>query len=561
MRLKWFPAALVLLITIPLIFWACESEDLAEPNPNIYPETFISEISPGVTTLMAWYGTDVDGRVERFEYKWDDGEWVETATLSETFPVGDVTNPYADFEFADVDEQRTFYVRAIDNNEGTDHSPAMATMSPNTIRPETQILEGPMTGSVVGPDVKFKWDGVDKDGSIDGFEWTLDDVSSWTAVEEYVTEKLFIGLAEGGHVFYVRAVDDLGAVDQTPAQSAFEVASGFKPKLANLSPVSDGGGWFSGVDLALFWAASVDYYMGQLPTGAFSYAFDDSTNFDAAGGPLASGWMSSTSYTIPGANITDGDHVFYIKARDISGNVDYISIGFGAAPFAPTKDLLLLDDFSWTPGCYTAHADIATAIGTGFLNGVTYDTRDVDDEGASILTPALLGQYKAVIDYSDGGFNSSGSGNLFAAYAGAGGSLMLTGYNLVSFGAPSITTPFGIYGGIFGTFSFPSNGLTGVATGGMLETADLYLPVPAACAPRTAERVYADAANTEGIFVNDSPTGDNRSTSVVASMNSGGNYVILVGQSIAFWDQSDADVVTFGNRVMALFGVADTDNP
>ncbi|MEE9464084.1 MAG: hypothetical protein V3W14_00740, partial [Candidatus Neomarinimicrobiota bacterium] len=181
-------------------------------------------------------------------------------------------------------------------------------------------------------------------------------------------------------------------------------------------------------------------------------------------------------------------------------------------------------------------------------------------EGVGILTPALLGQYEALVVYTDGGYGSAGSGNLFAAYVGAGGNLMITGYSLLSFGAGTIMTPFGLYGGIFGTFSFTTDGLTGVATGGMIETDDLFLPVPAACVPRTAERIYSDQANTEEIFANHYAD-DTRSTGAVASMNSDGNYVFIIGQSIPFWDQDAADTKTFGNRVMALWGIPDTDNP
>ncbi|MCK5331955.1 MAG: hypothetical protein KAK01_11125 [Candidatus Marinimicrobia bacterium] len=561
MSLKAIFNTLLIILVIAAGFWGCESDELAQPNPNIRPESYISEVSPGVTTRISWYGSDVDGRVEQFEYRWDDGEWVITTVLSELFPCEDVTNPYADFEFVDLDDQHTFFVRAIDNNDQVDLSPAAATMFPRTTQPETQIVEGPMTGSVVGPDVRFAWLGVDQDGSVDGFEYALDDLNAWTTVEEYITEHTFYGLGQGAHIFYIRAVDDLGAVDNSPAQSAFVVASGFKPKLANLSPVADGGGWFSGVDLGLAWEASVDYYQGVLPSGAFTYALDDISGYDLTSAQLASGWGPNSSITISGSAIGDGDHTFYVKARDVSGNVDTMSISFGAAPFAPTQDVLLLDNFSWTPDSYADQDEIKSKIQSGFLNGVSVDLRDLDDEGAGILTPALLGQYSAVILYGDGGYNGSGSGNLFAAYAGAGGNLMLTGYNLASFDIASITVPFGIYNGIFGTFGFPSGGMTGQNdASGMIQTDDLFLPVPALDVPRDCERVYNDADNTETLFTNDPPQGDGRSIGVVASMNGGNNYVFVIGQSIPFWDQDATDTKTFGDRVMALWGITDSDN-
>ncbi len=567
MSLKWTLSTLLLVVIVSVCFFGCESDDLPEPLPNIRPETYISEVSPGVNTRISWYGTDVDGRAESFEYRWDDGDWVTTSDLSENFPSDDVTNPYADFGFTDLDDQHTFYVRAIDNNDQADLSPASAVMSPRTTVPETQITEGPMTGDVVGPDVRFAWLGVDADGSIEGFEYALDDLNSWTTVEEYITENTFYGLGEGAHTFYVRAVDDLGAVDASPAQSAFVVASGFKPQLNNTSPVSDGGGWFSGVDLALSWEASVEYYQGVLPTGAFCYALDDSTGYDATTAPLASGWLPNSSYTIPGTDISEGAHTFYIKAKDVSGNVDLLSISFSAAPFNPTNDLLLLDNFSWVPNSYADQDAINQAIADGFLHGVTFDTRDVDDEGAGILTPGLLGQYKAVVVVTDGGYSAADYGNLFAAYATAGGNLMLSGYYLVDFGAETIMEPFGLYGAIYGSGEYLSLGLTGVASGtdgSMIQTDDLYIPVPTADSPRICERIYTDQDNTEEIFYNDVDPSDaygaSRVTVALASMNSGGNYVVIAGQSLPFMDQTAADTQTFGNRLMALWGVTDTDN-
>ncbi len=546
------------VLVLSFAFWGCEADELDEPRPNVRPETFISELSAGVETRVSWYGTDSDGRIESFEYRWDGGTWVETTELSEIFPT-ESGAVYDDFKFVDLDEEKVFEVRATDNAGGTDQSPATATASAVTVSPETQILEGPSTGEVVGTDVRFVWDGVDPDGSIVGYEWTLDDPTAWNEVSDAITEHTFYLLGAGSHVFFVRAIDDLGAVDGTPAQSAFVVATGFVPKIENTSSLSDGGAWFSGLPVDFSWAANVTYYKGVLPDGAYSYSFNDGANFDLTSTPLASGWGSTASYSVAGDDLVPGSHTFYMKARDVSGNVDTMRIGFVAAAFAPTKDMLLLDNFNWTPCDYASHDAIATAISTGFLNGVTYDTEDLDVNGTGFLTPGNLGQYKSVVMYTDGGYNGSDFGGLFAAYATAGGNLMITGYYLANFGS-SILTPFGLYPSVFGSGAFTSTELTGDLDG-MIKTDDLVMPLPAGCATRPTERVYSDADNTEeGVFVNHYG-GDGRSVGAIASMNDGGNYVLIIGQSIAFWDQTDADVAEFGNRVSALFGIADTDNP
>ena len=467
MRLKWFPAALVLLITIPLIFWACESEDLAEPNPNIYPETFISEISPGVTTLMAWYGTDVDGRVERFEYKWDDGEWVETTTLSETFPVGDVTNPYADFEFANVDEERTFYVRAIDNNEGTDPSPAMATMSPNTIRPETQILEGPEFGKTYGPDLYFKWSGVDKDGSVVGFEYTMDNLHAWTYVDivdeggSPVGEKTFLDLGPGAHIFYVRSVDELGTVDQTPAQVAFNVATGYIPQLSSTSPIVDGGGWFADVDVSFSWEINVDYYNGQLPHGYATFALDDSTGFADDAANMQYGWRPGTSLDIDGGDLVAGNHKFYLKVRDTQGTVAKLSIGFSAAAYNPTKKVLVVNGIAplygaeieamFTDSVYWGGFNMADVyfwdlFGSSSSPGVaTIPTANYLGGGAAV-TPDILADFECVIWAGNSYSGDLAYWNLTPIYPFllAGGNVLLSARYSSDFFTPGLLSYAGI---------------------------------------------------------------------------------------------------------------------
>ncbi|MFC1546994.1 hypothetical protein ACFL5M_00565 [Candidatus Neomarinimicrobiota bacterium] len=568
MKLRTFisPIKVLLLLMATFALWSCEVETTGEPRANILPETYISEISPGVNTRVSWYGTDVDGRVETFEYSWDGGTWVETANLSEVFPVDDPTNPYTEFEFSDLDDSKVFSVRAMDDRGGTDLYPATATTSPNTIRPETQILEGPMTGEIVGPDMRFVWDGVDNDGTIDGFEWALDDVTDWTAVEEYVTEQLFLGLATGPHTFYVRAVDNFGAVDGSPAQSAFVTSSEVKPKIENLSTIQDEGAAFSGVAVGFEWIANVEWYKGILPTGAYSYALDDDTNFDGTAAPLASGWGTATTMDLTAAENVSGDHALFIKARDASGNVDTMRVNYLAAPFDPDKDLLLLDNFSWTPSSYADHAAVNAAIATGFLNGVTYDVIDLDGDGTGDLNPAVLGQYSSVVLVTDGGYNSADFASLFIAYAQAGGNLLITGYWLADLGSPLLYA-FGM-DGPYGTGSYTMEASTGSATGGYIETSDLEMPVPAADSPRICERIYTDWATTEAIFDNSlnvealNPTyAAVRPVCVIAEMNGGTNYALIFGQAVPFWDQANADTKTWGNRLMALWGVTDTDNP
>ena len=97
-----------------------------------------------------------------------------------------------------------------------------------------------------------------------------------------------------------------------------------------------------------------------------------------------------------------------------------------------------------------------------------------------------------------------------------------------------------------------------------IQTDDLAIPVTVGCEPRICERVYDNTATCEILFYNEVNVVDNnpgypaaRPIAVMETM-SNGNYAIIYGQSLPFLDQDHADTQTFGNRLMALWGVADS---
>ena len=455
-------------LAVSFVFWRCEVGTTGEPRPNTLPETYISEISPGVTTRVSWYGTDSDGRVESFKYKWDDGSWVATANLSETFPVDDPASPYADFKFADLDDQRTFYVQAIDDRNGADPYPASATVSPNTVKPETQIVEGPQFGETYGPDVKFKWSGVDKDGSIVGFEYTMDDLSNWTYVAAVSEggEALFLGLGPGAHIFYVRAVDDLGAKDQSPAQTPFIVATGQEPLLESTSPIVDGGGWFAAVSVTLSWAVNVEYYGGQLPTGYATFALDDSTGYSDPTANMQFSWRPALSYNIKGSDIDPGDHTFYVKVRDTQGAVSKFKIGFGAAGFEPTKGILVVNGISpvyedeiteaYDSSAYWGETDVDfwDLFGTSSspsISTMPAQTASADDPfyyvgGGGPTTPDILKDYSSVVWVGNAYMGDLEMWALSPIYPYllAGGNVIITTRNASSFFTGPLTDYLGV---------------------------------------------------------------------------------------------------------------------
>ena len=85
--------------------------------------------------------------------------------------------------------------------------------------PDTQILECHAAGEVLeGDDVEFVWTGTDIDGDVAGCEWSYDD-GAWEASDRDTIE--IPDVTRGAHTFRVRAMDDDGSVDPSPASCSF----------------------------------------------------------------------------------------------------------------------------------------------------------------------------------------------------------------------------------------------------------------------------------------------------------------------------------------------------
>jgi hypothetical protein len=373
----------ILLAAFLLFMISCEAEDPGEPKANLTPETYISEASPGNTTSISFYGTDKDGFVDMFHYQWDgDNDWTETIGNSVT----------VEGIFANQTEVRTFYVKGIDDAGDEDPTPAEISLTATNALPETEITGGPEFGKESGEDVIFTFSGkdVEANGSILKYEYTMDDLDNWIETDVDNAQATFLGLSAGAHTFYVRAIDNLEGKDPSPAQIAFVVVGGkYAPTLINQSAVSDGGGWFAGAELTFAWSAVTATYYGTLPEAPYSFALNDSTNFDMnATNAMASGWTASSSYKV---TPTAGNHTMYIKVRDTAGGVSLMSISFGAADAAFDQGILVVNGISHVYGSELTDMLDASA----FWNTYTVDFWDLfgDMGGTAITLPATVNNY------------------------------------------------------------------------------------------------------------------------------------------------------------------------
>ncbi len=163
--------ALALVLGTGALIVSC-SDNSFDPVGNQPPETGLvfqaavqDTLSPVFYSVnMKWWGSDPDGEIIGFEYKWTpvtdhetfdfDTSWVYTAFTTKLFnvPVPDSSASYS------------FAVRAIDNEELRDPTPAME-FYPFVNRPPTgRIRFRELLPDSTWPVIAFGWDAFDPDG-------------------------------------------------------------------------------------------------------------------------------------------------------------------------------------------------------------------------------------------------------------------------------------------------------------------------------------------------------------------------------------------------------------
>ncbi len=118
-----------------------------------------------------------------------------------------------------VDGSHTFQVRAADNAGNVDATPASFTWVLDSAAPDTSLTASP-SNPTNAASASFTFTGSDGTGTgVAGFECKLDGAgfSACTSPKDYT------GLADGSHTFQVRAVDNAGNTDPTPAAFTWTV--------------------------------------------------------------------------------------------------------------------------------------------------------------------------------------------------------------------------------------------------------------------------------------------------------------------------------------------------
>jgi hypothetical protein len=135
-----------------------------EELPNSAPDTKISVESINLTgdkrlnstVNLTWFGTDVDGYVTHYEIKINEGEWFKTQIQDSTF----LFEIDPDTDSTDIE----FYVRAVDDENVADPSPAYLKVPLKNSPPIVAFDEASVTEDTTNLVISFRYRASDPDG-------------------------------------------------------------------------------------------------------------------------------------------------------------------------------------------------------------------------------------------------------------------------------------------------------------------------------------------------------------------------------------------------------------
>ena len=282
-------------------------------------------------------------------------------------------------DYADLaDGSHRFDVRAIDQAGNVDASPASYSWVVDTVAPETSIGQRPVDPSNSRA-ASFAFSGSDDRTAASGllFECRLDG-GSFAACS---SPKDYANLGEGSHTFEVRAIDQAGNVDASPASYTWTVD-----------------------------VTAPDTSIGDRPSdpsdsGSASFSFAGSDDRTAASGlrfecRLDDGGFAACSSPKDYADLSDGQHTFQVRAIDQAGNAD----------LSPASYTWTIDTTSEPPADTTPPE---TTLGERPANPTTSTSANFTFTGTDDRTTATALRFQCRLDSSALGFTDCSSPRLY----------------------------------------------------------------------------------------------------------------------------------------------------
>jgi hypothetical protein len=192
------------------------------------------------------------------------------------------------------------------NSGGTITFTLNFTATGDTMPPDTQITGGP-NGTINTNSATFTWTGSDNvtpTGNL-VYAYRLDPIEPNFSSFSSTTSKTYSMLANGSYTFYVKARDQAGNEDPTPASRSFTVNVS-TPTFSISGQVTSGGSGLSGVTMRLSGAASIETTTDS--NGNYSFTGLSNGNYTVTPSKANCTFSpTSRSVTISGSNVTSQD--------------------------------------------------------------------------------------------------------------------------------------------------------------------------------------------------------------------------------------------------------------
>ncbi|HEY1014938.1 MAG TPA: Ig-like domain-containing protein, partial [Herpetosiphonaceae bacterium] len=257
---------------------------------TVEPDTTLTATPPSPTSStsanFSFTGAGTGSAVARFECSLDGAAFATCASPQNLSGL--------------AEGSRTFRVRAVDAAGNTDTTPASFTWLIDLTAPDTTITANPPVLSN-SANATFAFTGNDGAGSgVASFECSLDG-GAFTACASGLT---LTGLSDGAHTFAVRAIDNAGNVDGSPASYAWTVDT--TPPPAPLTNTPANGSVTNN---------PLPPVTGSAESGAVVTVFIDGSSIGTVTADASGNWSLT-----PPAPLTDGTHTTRARASDPAGN-------------------------------------------------------------------------------------------------------------------------------------------------------------------------------------------------------------------------------------------------
>ncbi len=322
--------------------------------------------------------------------------------------------------------------------------------------PETTMVEVPVEGDTLFANVTLHWDGGDPDGFPQYYQWSYITLNPQTGdtlnkTEWFDTEKtsqtitFTSPLSINKQIFRVRAVDNKGEPDPTPATRSFFTEQTIPPKVNFIEPSNNASrfyldqqtDWYTGLKIA---------YQGNDEDGEileYGWAVNDD-NFT---------WTSDTTVVIPPSEFGNaGDHIIRLTARDDTDlqatDPDTLHISLVKPTF--DKGILIIDEtqedkFKGNAASYTDHQ--IDSMYSSWISPNSHDSWDLRDKN-DIPSREVLGQYKMIFWHADNWYSSSSDAHrlrfytdVISEYMNVGGDFIMSGWKILKSLRPNVEYP------------------------------------------------------------------------------------------------------------------------